>query len=200
MEVSEIVRRCALRSARLKNPLAGMTAYLNGLDASTPTLQGKQLPPPMNTVPLALPSSLPGLADGGALPHPGRHLRGAEILVVEDDSCIAQLLVYMLQREGFSVRHLADGEVAHRHVRTAAPPALVLLDSMLPYRDGLSLVADMRRDARWSRVPVVMLTARSLESDIVEALDCGVADYIVKPFQPREVLARLRRVLSGHRA
>ena len=123
----------------------------------------------------------------------------AKILIVEDDSDIAQLLIFMLEREGFSVTHLADGESAYHHITTSAPPALVLLDAMLPYRDGLSLVTQMRRDARWNAVPVIMLTARSLERDIVQALESGVSDYVVKPFQPQELLARVRRFLAPHR-
>ncbi|MEN9543389.1 MAG: hypothetical protein RLZZ598_222 [Pseudomonadota bacterium] len=118
----------------------------------------------------------------------------ADILIIEDDEDIAQLLVFMLQREGHAVTHLEDGELAtQRIISPAAPPALVLLDAMLPYRDGLSLLAEMRGRAAWASVPVIMLTARSLERDIVQALEGGVNDYVVKPFQPQELLARVRR-------
>jgi DNA-binding response OmpR family regulator len=124
-----------------------------------------------------------------------------EILVVEDDNDIAQLLTFLLEREGYRVTHLADGEVAHQRITSAGPrPALVLLDAMLPYRDGLSLVAEIRRNARWSGVQIIMLTARSLERDIVQALESGVSDYVVKPFQPQELLARVRRLVRANAA
>lgn len=120
----------------------------------------------------------------------------ASILVVEDDDNIAQLLQFMLEREGHRVTLLSDGEAAHVHIGTQAPPALVLLDSMLPYRDGLSLLKTLRALPAWRTVPVVMLTARSLEADIVSALDAGASDYVIKPFQPHELLARVRRLVA----
>ncbi len=121
----------------------------------------------------------------------------AAILVIEDDDNIAQLLEFMLQREGHSVQILADGEAARRHIIAQAPPALVLLDSMLPYRDGMALLGDMRGQSGWETVPVVMLTAKSLERDIVRALEAGASDYVIKPFQPQELLARVRRYVRG---
>lgn len=121
----------------------------------------------------------------------------ASILVVEDDDNIATLLQFMLEREGHQVSVLVDGEVAHAHITTQAPPALVLLDSMLPYRDGLALLKTLRAQPPWAAVPVVMLTARSLERDIVLALDAGASDYVIKPFQPHELLARVRRLIAA---
>jgi two-component system alkaline phosphatase synthesis response regulator PhoP len=121
----------------------------------------------------------------------------AAILVIEDDDNIAQLLEFMLEREGHTVQILPDGEVARSHVATQAPPALVLLDSMLPYRDGMALLGDMRAQPGWGVVPVIMLTAKSLERDIVRALEAGASDYVVKPFQPQELLARVRRFVRG---
>ena len=121
----------------------------------------------------------------------------ASILVVEDDDNIAQLLTFMLEREGHRVVVLSDGEVAQAHIAAQAPPQLVLLDSMLPYRDGPSLLRQMRALDAWRSVPVVMLTARSLEKDIVAALDAGASDYVIKPFQPHELLARVRRLLAA---
>jgi DNA-binding response OmpR family regulator len=120
-----------------------------------------------------------------------------DILVVEDDDDIAHLLTFMLEREGHAVTRMADGESAFRHIAAARPADLVLLDAMLPYRDGPSLLAEMRRRTEWSAVPVIMLTARSLERDIVQALEAGVSDYVVKPFQPQELLARVRRFVRA---
>jgi DNA-binding response OmpR family regulator len=123
----------------------------------------------------------------------------AEILLVEDDEFITELLTFMLQREGHQVTHLSDGEAAFQHIRSSPPPSLVLLDAMLPYRDGLALLAEIRRQPAWASLPVVMLTARSLERDIVQAIESGASDYIVKPFQPQELLARVRRFVRPGR-
>lgn len=119
------------------------------------------------------------------------------VLIVEDDEHIAYLLEYMLQREGFATMRAADGRQAERIIESEAPPALVVLDIMLPYRSGIELIAMIRSRHEWADVPVLMLTAKSSEQDIVTALDAGASDYVVKPFQPNELLARLRRLLKG---
>ncbi|MES2958164.1 MAG: response regulator transcription factor [Pseudomonadota bacterium] len=121
----------------------------------------------------------------------------ASILIIEDDESIAELLRFMCEREGHAVESLIDGAAARQHILTSAPPALVLLDAMLPYRDGLSLLADMRALEPWKEVPVIMLTAKSLERDIVRALESGANDYVLKPFQPQELMARVRRLLAA---
>lgn len=117
------------------------------------------------------------------------------VLIVEDDEHIAFLLEYMLQREGFATICAADGRQAERIIAAEAPPALVVLDYMLPYRSGLELISMIRARTEWKDVPAMMLTAKSQEQDIVACLDAGVNDYVVKPFQPNEILARLRRLL-----
>ena len=75
------------------------------------------------------------------------------------------------------------------------PPALVLLDLMLPYFDGIQILGNLRKNPRWSAVPVLMLTARTQEATVARALDAGADDYVTKPFQPLELMARIRRVL-----
>ncbi len=121
----------------------------------------------------------------------------ATITIIEDDEHIAELLAFMIEREGHVAEVFGDGDSAQRHIASAPAPALVLLDAMLPYRDGLALLTEIRTSATWKATPVVMLTARSLESDIVRALDLGANDYVVKPFQPQELLARVRRFVRG---
>ena len=117
------------------------------------------------------------------------------VLIVEDDEHIAYLLDYMLQREGFATVCAADGRQAELIIESESPPALVVLDYMLPYRNGLELITMIRARQEWKDVPVMMLTAKSQEEDIVACLDAGVNDYVVKPFQPNEILARLRRMM-----
>ncbi len=121
----------------------------------------------------------------------------ASILIIEDDESIAELLRFMVERDGHEAVLLADGGAARQHILTTPPPALVLLDAMLPYRDGLALLADMRESDDWKAVPVIMLTAKSLERDIVRALEAGASDYVINPFQPQELMARVRRLLAA---
>jgi DNA-binding response OmpR family regulator len=118
------------------------------------------------------------------------------ILVVEDDEHIAKVLIFLLERQGYRVTHVADGRLASSHVAEAgAAPDLVLLDVMLPYVDGFEIVRLIRERSGWAEVPVLMLTAKNTEGDTVRALDAGADDFIVKPFQPNELLARVRRAL-----
>ena len=118
------------------------------------------------------------------------------VLVVEDDVHIAHVLSFMLERQGYRVIHVADGRAAVQHVVAQPAPDLVLLDVMLPYVDGFEIVGLIRAQAGWEAVPVLMLTAKNTERDTVRALDAGANDFIIKPFQPQELLARLRRFLA----
>jgi DNA-binding response OmpR family regulator len=118
------------------------------------------------------------------------------VLVVEDDVHIAHVLSFMLERQGYRVTHVADGRAAVQHVMEQPAPDLVLLDVMLPYVDGFEIVGQIRAQAGWEAVPVLMLTAKNTERDTVRALDAGANDFIIKPFQPQELLARLRRFLK----
>ena len=126
------------------------------------------------------------------MPQPGS---GPLILIVEDDEQIAYLLQFMLEREGFRVRAAADGRQALTLAVEEPLPDAVLLDSMLPFHSGFELIRMLRGLAGLETVPIIMLTGRSRESDIVRALDAGASDYILKPFQPSELMARLRRQL-----
>ena len=116
-------------------------------------------------------------------------------LVVEDDGDIGQLLQFILEREGFMVTLLRDGRQALARIAQGSPTRLVMLDLMLPHATGHDILAALRAHAEWKSVPVVMLTAKSQEGDIVKALDAGANDYILKPFQPAELKARLRRLV-----
>jgi len=123
--------------------------------------------------------------------------RSRTALVVEDDPDIAHLLQCILGREGFAVERLGDGRAAMARLGSGAPADLVLLDVMLPFASGLEVLAAARSLDAWRGVPIVMLTAKSRESDIVSALDAGANDYIVKPFQPAELKARIRRLVPS---
>ena len=119
------------------------------------------------------------------------------VVIVEDDDHIAQVLRFMLERQGYRVIHLADGRAASDHVGASQDtPDLILLDVMLPYMDGFEIVALVRARPDWVAVPILMLTAKNTERDTVRALDAGANDFVSKPFQPNELLARVRRLLT----
>ncbi len=113
------------------------------------------------------------------------------VLVVDDEPMVREVATAYLEREGFVVSEAADGPAALARV-TADPPDLVVLDVMLPELDGFSVLTRIRRT---SDVPVVLLTARAEEADRVLGLELGADDYVVKPFSPRELAARVRSVL-----
>ena len=116
------------------------------------------------------------------------------ILIVDDDKEIARLLRAYLEQGGFDVRVAYDGETALRMLR-AERPALVLLDLMLPDRDGWDITRTVRQDSALSSLPIIMLTARVEDADKIMGLELGADDYITKPFNAHEVVARVRSVL-----
>ncbi len=116
------------------------------------------------------------------------------ILVVDDERDIIELLTYNLAREGYRVSAVTTGEEALARVR-ADPPDLVVLDLMLPGMNGLDVCRILAGDERTAGVPILMLTARGEDADIVAGLELGAHDYVVKPFSPRVLLARIRALL-----
>jgi phosphate regulon transcriptional regulator PhoB len=122
----------------------------------------------------------------------------SRVLIVEDERDIRDLVVHHLKREGYQVSAASSGEEALRQVQ-AAPPDLVLLDLMMPAMDGLEVCRRLRQDPATAMLPIVMLTAKGDEVDRVLGLEIGADDYIVKPFSPKELLARVRAVLRRSR-
>lgn len=118
------------------------------------------------------------------------------VLIVEDSEHLGFLLAYMLEREGFETVTLHDGRQVAQHIAHAPPPDVVLTDLMLPYLDGFEILALIRAHPRWKSVPVIVLSARSDEDDVVRALESGANDFVRKPYRPRELLARLKRLVA----
>lgn len=116
------------------------------------------------------------------------------IYSVEDDQSIRELVVYALRHSGYEAEGFEEGGAFQQALQKRLPD-LVLLDQMLPGKDGETLLKEMRADARTGRIPVIMLTAKGGEMDKVMALDSGADDYIVKPFSVMELLSRVRAVL-----
>ncbi|MEH0579320.1 MULTISPECIES: response regulator transcription factor [Streptomyces] len=120
----------------------------------------------------------------------------ANILVAEDDTKQAELVRRYLEHEGHAVTVVEDGRAALEEVRHREPD-LVVLDVMMPRADGLDVVRILRAESR--EVPVLMLTARSTEDDLLLGLDLGADDYMTKPFSPRELVARIRTLLRRNK-
>ncbi len=121
------------------------------------------------------------------------------ILVVEDEEDIQELVRYNLAKEGHRVLLAGTGEDGLRAARTELP-GLILLDLMLPGVDGLEVCRILKADAKTRHIPVVMLTAKGEESDVVAGLELGADDYITKPFSPKVLIARMRAVLRRRAA
>lgn len=121
-------------------------------------------------------------------------MANTKVLIVEDEEALTTLLEYNLTREGFDVEISSDGEEALVSVRDRAPD-IVILDWMLPKVSGIEVCRRIRSTPETRNLPIVMLTARSEESDRIRGLDTGADDYITKPFSTNELAARLRAVL-----
>ena len=116
------------------------------------------------------------------------------ILVIDDEKDLIELVRYNLEKDGFNVKGAQDGESG---LSTAIKelPDLIVVDLMLPGVDGLDVCRSLRMDKRTTRIPIIMLTAKSEESDRILGLELGADDYITKPFSPRELVARIKAVL-----
>ena len=128
----------------------------------------------------------PGASSGSAT---GRH-----IMVIEDEQDLQELLQHNLGREGYRVTSLESGDGALARAKSTEPD-LILLDLMLPGLSGLEVCRNLKADPATAGLPIVMLTAKSEEADIVTGLELGADDYVTKPFRPRELEARIRAVL-----
>ena len=122
-----------------------------------------------------------------------------KILLVEDEPNIARVVAYNLEKAGYQVSVAPEGQQALEQIRRDAP-ALILLDLMLPGVDGLEVCRRVRADPKTARLPIIMLTAKTEETDRVVGLELGADDYLSKPFSPRELVARVKAVLRRSQA
>ena len=116
------------------------------------------------------------------------------LLIIEDERDIIEVIEYNFKREGFNVLNATNGEKGLEIAR-AKRPAAVILDLMLPGLDGIEVAKRLRKDPATSEIAIIMLTAKGEETDIVLGLGVGADDYVVKPFRPKELLARVKTVL-----
>jgi DNA-binding response OmpR family regulator len=116
------------------------------------------------------------------------------VAVVDDEPDILELVSVNLKKERFKVREFADAESFYRFLRTEAP-SLIVLDLMLPDADGFEICKYLRKTPKFASVPIIMLTARADEGDRILGLELGADDYVLKPFSPKELVARVKAVL-----
>jgi two-component system phosphate regulon response regulator PhoB len=121
-------------------------------------------------------------------------MAGKKILVIEDEEDIQEVVTYNLTKEGYRVQAVSSGEDGLNTVKSDAPD-LVILDLMLPGIDGLEVCRALKHDKETSHIPIIILTAKGEESDIVTGLELGADDYITKPFSPKVLIARVRAIL-----
>lgn len=120
---------------------------------------------------------------------------GRVVVIVEDDELVAAILKHRLEREGFAIRHYTNGTVALAAM-ASADFALAVMDVKIPGLDGFQLLEQLRAQPRTAHIPVIMLTALGGERDVVRGLELGANDYVIKPFSPVELMARVHRLLS----
>lgn len=122
-----------------------------------------------------------------------------KILIIEDDRDIVDLLTFNLQEEDYETLEAFDGrEGLTQAIRVQ--PDLIILDIMLPEMDGFEVCRELKTDKKTAGIPIIMLSARSQETDKVVGLELGADDYVTKPFSPRELIARIRAILRRHRS
>lgn len=121
-------------------------------------------------------------------------MSGGFILVVDDEPAICDMICTSLEMAGYQTRKAANGQIALQMIFNEQPD-LVILDWMMPMMSGIELTTRLKRDPITADVPIILLTARSVEEDKVRGLEAGADDYIVKPFSPRELTARIKAVL-----
>ena len=132
---------------------------------------------------------------GKALPGKAGPEEALTILVAEDDPISAGILLHYLEAEGFNVLHYPDGAQALEGALSNRI-ALAVLDVQMPGMDGFELLERLRSDPAFQELPIMMLTSLSKEKDIAKGFELGADDYVVKPFSPIEVLARIRKLLT----
>lgn len=118
----------------------------------------------------------------------------AEIVVADDEESIRRILRFELENSGFDLAMFTNGRECWNHLRSSPPPDLVLLDVMMPVMDGMEVLRKIRTNDRLEDLPVVLLTSRGQETDIVSGFESGATDYITKPFKINEVKSRIKRL------
>jgi DNA-binding response OmpR family regulator len=120
----------------------------------------------------------------------------ARVFAAEDDATTRRLIEFKLKRAGFTIETVGNGEDLLARAQAFAPQ-LVILDLMMPIKDGYSTLRALKADAALAAVPVLMLSGKNQENDVVRCLNAGASDYMVKPFSPDELVVRVRKLLKS---
>ena len=118
----------------------------------------------------------------------------AKVLVVEDEPAVRELICFSLKNAEFECDEASNAETAQQ-LLNKSPPNVIIMDWMLPGKSGIELTRELKTQSTNSDIPVIMLTARGEEDDVIHAFECGAEDYITKPFSPRELIMRVRVIL-----
>ena len=121
------------------------------------------------------------------------------ILVADDDATIRKFVGAVLQAEGYEVLEAEHGEAALHHA-LADPPALLILDLVMPFKDGFDVITGLKENPATRLLPIIVLSVKDREEDVVKALKLGADDYVTKPFSTQELLVRIRKLLDRRRA
>jgi DNA-binding response OmpR family regulator len=117
------------------------------------------------------------------------------ILVADDDSTIRRFIVTLLADRGYEIHEAADGEQAFKAAERVKPD-LMLLDLIMPFRDGFDVLQDLKHDPETQRIPIIIMSVKDREEEIVKGLTLGAEDYVVKPFHSLELVARVKKILD----
>ncbi len=118
-----------------------------------------------------------------------------KIVVAEDDPQIARLITFKLEREGFITSWVDDGGKAYDTIVSLLPD-LVILDIMMPVMSGFEVLEMVKKNEQTCHIPIIILTSKSQEQDVLKGFSLGITDYIIKPFSPSELMARIKRALN----
>jgi DNA-binding response OmpR family regulator len=122
----------------------------------------------------------------------------SRILVADDDSTIRRFIATLLADRGYEIHQAPDGEQAYRMAETLKPD-LMLLDLIMPFRDGFDVLADLKRQETTRRIPIIIMSVKDREEEIVKGFNLGAEDYVVKPFNSLELLSRIQKILERSR-
>lgn len=123
----------------------------------------------------------------------------SRILVADDDATIRRFIATLLADRGYEIHEAPDGEQAAR-MATEVRPDLMLLDLIMPFKDGFDVLAELKSEADTSRIPIIIMSVKDREEEIVKGFNLGAEDYVVKPFNSLELVSRVRKILERSRS
>ena len=118
------------------------------------------------------------------------------VIVVEDDASMARLMIHCLSKAGFAVEHFPDGRAALKLLERTQLPALIIVDYLMPYADGLRVTRTLRDHDHWQTVPIICVTGTTHEDTMIQGLRIHSGGFLTKPFKPEELIALVRRLIA----